>query len=58
MMRTCDGNDPNLVKYVPGDKEDVAVPCDCGLTFDDVYHMVIYPHVKFAGPPPQRSTRA
>jgi hypothetical protein len=37
MLRTCDGSDPNLVNSNGG-------PCDCGLIFDDVELMVIYPH--------------
>jgi len=37
MLRTCDGNDPNLV-----DRD--GNPCDCGLIFDDVECMVVYPH--------------
>jgi hypothetical protein len=38
MMRTCDGTDPNLLVDVGG------LPCDCGLTFDDVELAVIWPH--------------
>lgn len=37
MLRTCDGNDPNLV-------DQNGAPCDCGLIFDDVGREVIYPH--------------
>jgi hypothetical protein len=37
MLRTCDGNDPNLVNS-QGD------PCACGLIFDDVLMEVVYPH--------------
>lgn len=37
MMRTCSGDDPNLV-----DAEGKA--CACGRTFDDVERSVIYPH--------------
>jgi hypothetical protein len=36
MMRKCDGTDPNLLRD--------GQPCDCGLAFDDVTRMVIYPH--------------
>lgn len=43
MIRHCDGNDPNLVKPDPDDPQRY-IPCDCGLTFDDVEHRVIYPH--------------
>lgn len=55
MIRHCDGTDPNLIRdeppwdpsQPPGVRDpDVHSerPCDCGLTFDDVDHMVIYPH--------------
>lgn len=55
MIRTCDGTDPNLVMYVnqhTGQRleervigsAEVEKPCDCGLVFDDVTTMVIYPH--------------
>jgi hypothetical protein len=37
MMRRCDGTDPNLLDE---DRE----PCACGLVFDEVDRMVIYPH--------------
>lgn len=40
MMRHCDGTDSNLIRKVGDGYE----PCACGLTFDDVNHMVIYPH--------------
>lgn len=49
MIRHCDGNDPNLTKVV-GEEENgrpIYEPCDCGKTFDDVYHLTIYPHQKF-----------
>jgi hypothetical protein len=42
MIRTCDGSDPNLV-----DRD--GAPCDCGLIFDDVELMVIYPHSQIMG---------
>lgn len=42
MMRTCDGTDPNLVGWN-------GAPCDCGLTFDDVELVVIYPHARIPG---------
>jgi hypothetical protein len=42
MIRSCDGTDPDLVN---GDGE----PCDCGLIFDDVECMVIYPHTAILG---------
>jgi hypothetical protein len=38
VKRTCDGRDPNLLA------EDCQTPCACGLTFDDVDRLVIYPH--------------
>jgi hypothetical protein len=37
VLRTCDGTDPNLV-----DRD--GAPCDCGLIFDDVELIVVYPH--------------
>lgn len=54
MFRTCDGTDPNLIRKIwikdglistNGHWEDI--PCNCGKTFDDVYHVVIYPHERF-----------
>lgn len=42
MLRTCDGNDPNLVR--PDGQ-----PCDCGLIFDDVELTVVYPHTQILG---------
>jgi hypothetical protein len=49
MLRHCDGTDPNLQKRMVSDNDESIeyVPCDCGLTFDDVNHLVIYPHEKF-----------
>jgi hypothetical protein len=52
MIRKCDGTDENLRKWIltkDSDNYDGGkyVPCDCGLTFDDVYHLTIYPHEKF-----------
>jgi hypothetical protein len=41
VIRSCDGTDPNLLRYV-----ETAVPCDCGLIFDDVFRRVIYPHTQ------------
>lgn len=37
MMRRCDGTDPNF-------QDENRHPCTCGLVFDDVERMVIYPH--------------
>ena len=37
MIRTCDGTDPNL-HALDGS------PCSCGLHFDDVERMVVFPH--------------
>lgn len=37
MIRNCDGTDPHLLA------EDRTL-CACGLTFDDVDHVVVYPH--------------
>jgi hypothetical protein len=45
VIRTCSGQDPNLIT------ED-GLPCACGLTFDDVERMVIFPHREL---PPKRS---
>lgn len=42
MMRHCDGDDPNLVRRLP---DGVYVPCDCDLSFDDIDHSVVYPHI-------------
>jgi hypothetical protein len=36
-MRTCNGDDPNLVG------ED-GQACRCGFSFDDVVRQVVYPH--------------
>lgn len=46
MIRHCDGKDPYLVRSVDSDDLYTYVPCDCGLTFDDVKRMVVYPHEK------------
>jgi hypothetical protein len=35
VIRRCDGTDPNLGRFGY---------CQCGRTFDDVTHSVIYPH--------------
>jgi hypothetical protein len=45
MQRTCDGTDPNLIG------ED-GQACNCGLTFDDVGRLVIYPHTEIRKPTP------
>lgn len=38
MIRRCDGSDPHLIsRHGSGH-------CSCGLTFDDVERMVIWPH--------------
>lgn len=39
MMRRCDGTDPNLIAA------DRTSPCACGLAFDDVERMVLWPHL-------------
>ena len=44
MIRHCDGTDPNLIR----ETETGYVPCDCGLTFDDVNHLVIFPRREFS----------
>ena len=43
MIRHCVGQDDTLVQW----KEGTLVPCDCDKTFDDEYHMVVFPHEKF-----------
>lgn len=52
MQRHCDGTDPNLTRPVREGEEPEGPwpdsrPCDCGLVFNDVYRLVIYPHEKF-----------
>jgi hypothetical protein len=42
MIRHCDGTDPNL-------QAQDGEPCSCGLRFDDVDRMVIFPHHKAGG---------
>jgi hypothetical protein len=49
MIRRCDGTDVNLIRAIRGMPDAVHwreqyVPCDCGMTFDDVKRGVIYPH--------------
>lgn len=50
MIRTCDGNDPNLKREqvdrisASGQESTKWVPCDCGTTFDDVERLTVYPH--------------
>jgi hypothetical protein len=56
MIRHCDGTDPNLVRLIKTDDEPAPhvltkVPCDCGLTFNDVERLVIHPHAEI-GPKP------
>lgn len=41
MIRICNGTDRNLIS------EDGTTPCACGLVFDDVDRLVIYPHTPF-----------
>jgi hypothetical protein len=41
VIRVCNGTDRNLIS------EDGATPCDCGLAFDDVDRLVIWPHTPF-----------
>jgi hypothetical protein len=38
VLRRCDGSDPNLIA------RDGSRGCPCGLTFDDVDRMVVWPH--------------
>jgi hypothetical protein len=48
MIRKCDGTDPNLRKWIHvGYDGGKYVSCDCGLIFDDIDHLTIYPHQKF-----------
>lgn len=56
MMRKCDGTDPHLRMPIDDTTGERVInvrehkgkytyrPCDCGLRFDDVYRMVIWPH--------------
>jgi hypothetical protein len=52
MRRHCDGTDPNLKQYLRPDGEPAEHPvdretvkaCDCGMVFDDVKFMTIWPH--------------
>lgn len=47
MIRHCDGTDPNLIMVVEDEEHPTMerrVPCKCGLTFDDVKRMTIFPH--------------
>jgi hypothetical protein len=48
VIRRCDGSDPNLIA------RDGSGCCACGLTFDDVDRMVIWPHT----PIPRKLTQA
>jgi hypothetical protein len=49
-IRSCNGQDENLIKYVhltddkTGKTIERAIPCDCGLVFDDARRVVIHPH--------------
>lgn len=47
MQRTCDGNDPTLLDQAGPNRK----PCNCGKTFDDVDHSVIFPHPRIVGVP-------
>lgn len=53
MMRTCDGSDRNLLRKIDGDVPTKAtmnnayVPCNCGLSFDDLDRSVVFPHQTF-----------
>lgn len=40
MIRKCDGTDPNL-------DDGKGNPCNCSAEFDDMYHLVIFPHERF-----------
>lgn len=44
MLRKCDGTDDTLTRKLDDGR---YVPCDCGKEFDDVNHLVIYPHEWF-----------
>lgn len=58
MIRTCTGDDPTLSRYPHNDKGECPKhnpngscsckpsPCNCGMTFEDDNHMVIYPHAE------------
>jgi len=53
MIRHCDGFDTNLVRKVTTGPDAHGVmheryeTCNCGATFDDVDHKVIFPHERF-----------
>lgn len=49
MIRTCDGSDPNLIRYMHPEIGKISIPCNCGLRFNDVEREVIYPHRLLAG---------
>jgi len=44
MKRVCDGTDNLLIG------EDGKSPCECGLEFDDVKRMVVWPHTPVGKP--------
>lgn len=50
MIRTCDGTDENLKREEvtrtsrAGQETVEWISCDCGLSFDDVERLVVYPH--------------
>ncbi len=50
MIRTCDGSDPTLIRYVHPDLGDIPIPCNCGMRFKDTEREVIFPHRKLAEP--------
>lgn len=41
MIRTCNGRD----EWLRSERTPNSMPCDCGLTFDDVTRSTVYPHV-------------
>lgn len=49
MIRRCDGTDEHLTRDVRAGEQPRgpwpgAVPCDCGLAFDDVLRSTVWPH--------------
>jgi hypothetical protein len=61
MQRHCNGEDLNLIMYMHKDgtrctaarrrscseDEYTPQPCDCGLTFDDINRLTVFPHARF-----------
>lgn len=48
MIRTCDGSDPTLIRYLHEEIGGIPIPCNCGMRFNDAEREVIFPHAKLA----------